>query len=120
MNVVLDNSADMNLIGLILRGIIESNLENEALARKIEKLAGNVAVEAGGMKATLSFNKGELRIIRGSTPKARARISGGMMPFVDFALGRKRIRNIFKGKIKPRGNLFFLLKLLPLFKVSNP
>jgi len=119
MNVVLDNEAEMNLIGLILKGIIESNLENEVLARKVGRLSGDVAVTAGGMKVTLRFNKGELHIARGAPPKVRARISGGMGPFVEFALGRRRVRNIFRGRIKPRGNLFFLLKLLPLFKVAS-
>lgn len=116
--VTIDDPPRMNLLGLMLGNLIERNLAaHEPLRRRLARLKGTVAVQAGEMRVTLCFGGGALAIRRGADPSARASIAGSMDTLLGLAQGRGMIGPVLAGRLKPRGNLLFLLRVKPLLQV---
>jgi hypothetical protein len=103
----------MNLLGLLLRGLLERRLR----AGRPPSLTGDVLVDAGGMRVTIRFSGGSVEITR-DPPAARpiAQIRGTLRAFLDLAVGRGWLRSVLAGRIRPRGNPLALLRLLRLFR----
>ena len=118
--VVVDRPETMNLLGLLMKGLLAENLANESKYAKARKLKGDVQVQAGQMIITLRFGDGLLTILCGPTDKPRARVKGEMAALLGVVLGKWGfiMRKALKGGIFPGGNVFFLLKILPL--ISEP
>lgn len=104
----------MSLLGLILASVIQRNCEREENLARLSKLAGAVQVTAGEMVVTLRFGEGRLTVIRGPDEGARAAVSGSLDSLMGVALGQGMVGPWLAGKLKTRGNLFMLLKMLPL------
>jgi len=117
--VVLDQPETMNLLGLILKSILEGNLELEKKARKAAKINGKIGVQAGEMKITLHCDAGQFKIVRGHGDKSNARVRGGLKPFLEIALGGGLVQPVIDGDVRIGGNPFLLLKLIPLLRVPD-
>lgn len=115
--VVVKDPDQMNLLGLLMANIIKRAVEKPAGLRRCRKLRGEVQVQAGRMGVRLKFLKGPVEVARSGEGKARASISGDLAAFTNVALGGGIVGPYLKGKLKASGNLFFLLKLLPLMRV---
>lgn len=116
--VVIDNPAEMNLLGLLLGSLIERRVADAALARKLERLRGDVVVEAGKMCITLRFEPGRLTVLRGASEAPRARVSGSMDALLRIALGNGMVGPWLAGQIRTQGNLLLLLRMLPLMRAQ--
>lgn len=103
----------MNLLGLLLRGIIERRLEGHA-----PRLRGDVAIDASGMRVTLRFAPDAVAITRAAAVKPVARVRGTLTALADAALGRGRLRAFLDGRLRVRGRPLALLRLLSLLRVS--
>ena len=108
----------MSLLGLILASIITRNLEREENLKRLQKLSGAVQVTAGEMMVTLRFEQGRLTVVRGGDDKARAAVSGSMESLMGVALGQGMVGPWLAGRLKASGNLFMLLKMLPLMSAD--
>lgn len=104
----------MSLLGLILASVIQRNCEKEQNLARLSRLKGAVEVTAGEMVVTLCFSEGKLTVTRGPDDKARAAVSGSLDSLMGVALGQGMVGPWLAGKLKTRGNLFMLLKMLPL------
>ena len=111
--VTIDDPARMNLLGLVLRGVLE-----RSLARRPSRLRGEVRISADGMEATLRFHDGGVELRREGQGRPRARISGSLASFIDAALGRGRIRAWLSGRLRVRGGPLTLARLLRVLRVS--
>ncbi len=112
--VTVDDPERMSLLGLILASIIRRNLEHEENLARLKRLDGAVAVTAGEMQVTLRFADGALTVTRAQEDKPRAAVSGTMDSLMGVSLGQGMVGPWLAGKLKTRGNLLFLLKMLPL------
>jgi len=117
--VVMQDPERMNLLGLILKSILEINLTEEKKARKAAKIRGKIGVQAGEMKVTLHCDSGKFKIVRGHEEKSNARVRGGLKPFLEIALGGGLVQPVIDGEVKIGGNPFLLLKLIPLLRVPE-
>ncbi len=114
--VVVDDPANMNLLGLLMRGLLAESLLDDARYAVAKKMRGDVAVRAGSMAVTLRFGGGRLTLVRGDSPSARARVAGTMTALLGVVLRQGMVRAFFAGKLRIGGNPFVLLRILPLIR----
>ncbi len=118
MEVVLENPESINLLGLILKMIIERNLKQGMMEDLVKNTRGNLALGAGPMKATLKFEGERVVIARDWLTPARAKCSASLDTFLGIGLGKNPVLPFLMGKISLGGNLLWLLKLMPVFQVK--
>jgi hypothetical protein len=118
-SVVLEAPETMNLLGLLLRSILERSLADPAKANRAARLRGEIAVRGGRMRVTLKFAEGQITITRAASAKPRARVEGSLPAFLGVARGKGLAAAWLSGRLSAKGNLLFLLKILPLLR-STP
>ena len=109
----------MNLMGLLMRGLLESTvgtLRGSAIARK---LRGEVRVMAGTMGVTLCFSEHEVVLKEIGSGRPRATVSGEMKPLLEIVSGCGLIVPVLTRKVKVSGNLLLLLRMLPLIRAAR-
>ena len=114
----------MNLLGLLMRGLLATNLERPELRLRAEKLRGHVAVRAGDMQVTLSFGADGVHIHSPDTDAdatvgsggPRARVRGDMKALLGVVTGAGMVGPVLTGRIRIGGNPFLLLRVLPLIR----
>ena len=104
-SVRIDDPADMNVLGLFLAARLRAH-EGECALR------GALAIDAGGMRVTVSFEDDGVTITRKAVP-ARCRLSAPFPLFVE-ALLRPRLRTLLRIKVK--GGRFFALKAMKVLR----
>ena len=114
--VVVDTPETMNLLGLLLRSILERNLADPAKAARAARLRGEIAVRGGRMRVTLKFAAGDITITRAASARPRARVEGSLTAFLGVAQGKGLASAWLSGRLSAKGNLLFLLKILPLLR----
>lgn len=114
--VVVDQPEEMNLLGLLMRGLLAANLADDRLHAKACRMAGDVLVRAGRMAVTLRFGDGRITIVRGDAGASRARVSGGMTDLLGVVAEGRMVWPFLAGRLKIGGNPFVLLGMLPLIK----
>jgi hypothetical protein len=115
-SVVVEAPETMNLLGLLLRSILKRNLDDPAKASRATRLHGEVAVRGGRMRVTLRFAESGITITRAAAERPRARVEGSLAAFLGVALGKGLVSAWLSGRLSARGNLFFLLRMLPLLR----
>jgi len=115
--VTIDDPPRMNLLGLILAGIIERNLEDQEKRQRFEKLDAEVVVRAGEMAVTLRFGGGRLVVSRGASERPRAQVAGSLDALMALSLGGGMVGPWLAGRLKTRGSLLLLLRLRRLLQV---
>ncbi|HEY3358748.1 MAG TPA: hypothetical protein VGQ83_36205, partial [Polyangia bacterium] len=86
--VRLDQPESMNLLGLLLRSILERRLTDPRARRRAARLRGELAVRAGRMRVTVRFTGAAIEITRVAAARPRARVEGSMAGVLAVALGR--------------------------------
>jgi hypothetical protein len=117
--VVYADKSRTNLLGLIVGDVIERSLKDSAGIERCKNLRGDIELEAGKMRTSLSFRGGDIVVDEKSETKPRARVSGDLESLTQVALGQKLFAPYFRGKLKISGNIFFILKILPLLRDSK-
>jgi hypothetical protein len=105
----------MNLLGLMLRSVIERRLASPFTARATRFLRGDVVIDASGMRVTLRFG-GDKVVITREPPAGKpvVEIRGTLVGLLDAALQRNRVRHFLRRELEPRGRPLQLLSLLLL------
>ena len=117
--VTLERPERMCLIGLLLRGVLESNIATEKGGARARKIAGEIEVNAGGMTITLCFADGRLTIRQGKSEKPRARVSGSLPALLAVSRGGGVVAPFLRRQIRIGGNPFLMLKMLPLMRAPR-
>ncbi|MCC6574977.1 MAG: hypothetical protein IT462_14450 [Planctomycetes bacterium] len=106
-------------MGLLMRGLLESSLAGERGRAAARKLRGDVRICAGTMSVTMSFSADEIVLRASGNTRPRANVRGEMKPLLEMVAGGGLIGPVLRGKVKVRGNLLMLLRLLPLIRPSR-
>lgn len=108
----------MNLLGLIMRSILERRLAEPAALRSVRHLLGDIAIDAGGMTVTLRFTGDGVRITR-DPPMGRplARVTGSLRALIDASMGRALVRSVLSRDLRVSGNPLALARLIFLLRV---
>lgn len=109
----------MNLMGLLMRGLLEAALRNDRVRRRARRLRGDVRIAAGTMSVTLRFTKERISLLADVATPARATVRGGMKPLLELVAGEGLVRPVLSGKVRVRGNLLLLLRMLPLIRAPR-
>lgn len=117
--VVVEDPEHMNLLGLLMQGLLSTNLANPAIARKVGSLRGDVRVQAGEMAVTLRFSDGPLRILRETETRPKAGVCGSMPALLGVVAGKGLVGPVLSRAIRIQGNPFVLLKMLPLIRAPQ-
>jgi len=108
----------MNLLGLILRSILDRRLEDPGARRTASRLRGDILVDAGGMSVTLCFTGDGVRITREAPPgRPVARVRGTMRALIDASIGEGMVRSVLSRELRVSGNPLALLRLILLLRV---
>ena len=114
--VTIDEPERMNLLGLLLASLFERRLGDAAAARSASKIRGDIAIDANGMRVTVRFTAGSIRITRDAPARPVARLRGSLSALLDATLGRNRLRSWARGELAALGSPLALYRLLALVK----
>ncbi len=117
--VVVEDPEHTNLLGLLIRDLVSTNLSNEEIYERVRGMEGDIQVRAGDMVVTMRFGGGKLRIIEGERKNPKASVRGSMPALLSVVTGGGLIGPVLSGAIRIGGNPFTLLKVLPLIKASG-
>jgi hypothetical protein len=106
----------MNLLGLLIRGLLASNLADPVLYARARTLRGDVRVDAGTMAVTLRFDGAGVVIAPVGSERPRARVRGSMSALLGMVAGKGIVAPVLTGAVRIGGNPFMLLRMLPLIQ----
>jgi hypothetical protein len=118
--VRLRDPETMHVLGLLLRGYLESALAAPEKAARLRKLEGDLWLRAGSMWLTLRFDRNGVEILKGKSAKRRAAIEGEMGTLVGLVTSRglldlaRALPAWASGRIRVAGDPRFLLGVAPL------
>jgi hypothetical protein len=124
--VRLNEPKNMNVLGLLLHGFLQNVLQDPKLAKRAQRLTGNVSLRAGTMWATLCFDGQGIEVVRGRTAKRRASVEGDMHALVGMVTGRGvrgmvgMLPPLVRGRVRIAGDPLFLLRMLPILTAGGP
>ncbi|MBM4372562.1 MAG: hypothetical protein FJ098_12955 [Deltaproteobacteria bacterium] len=118
VQVCMEAPERMNLMGLMMKGLLEAALARPGMGERASGLRGAVRVQAGAMVVVLDFTQAGPRI-RGPAEgeRYRARVSGAMTPLLRVVTGHL-LGPVLSGGVRIGGNPFFLLSVLPLIRAE--
>ena len=119
ITVRVDDPEHMNLLGLLMQGLLSTNIAIPKKARLAAVLKGRVLVVAGEMGVTLAFDKGDITCCKGEAGPIKARVAGDMVSLLNVVTEGAVVGPFLSGRIRIGGNLLFLLKLLPLIRAEE-
>ncbi|NIR48659.1 SCP2 sterol-binding domain-containing protein [candidate division KSB1 bacterium] len=117
MEVRFSNPEQMNLLGYFLRDLLRTSLSDERRTTIARQLKGSILFNASGMRSTLVFQKDTIEVCSGDGNGASSQITGDLESLLEVALNGNYLAHLVNGRIKVRGNLFKLLKLMKLLAV---
>ena len=109
----------MNLLGLMLGGVVASNLNSAKGASLASRLSGTLGITAGKMSITVRFADGEVLVSRGLQADLKSHVRGSLSSLLQISLGRSPISAFLAGDVSFTGNPLFLLKLVPLLRSTR-
>ncbi|MDQ7778795.1 MAG: SCP2 sterol-binding domain-containing protein [Planctomycetota bacterium] len=116
VEVVVESPETTNMLCLILRQTIERNLRTQEALAVAEEMDGSLAIGAGKMRAHIFFENGRVRISSASEVKPTARIEGSLAALAQSVSMLGAVKHIFQGRLRVKGSLPFLLKVLKILK----
>lgn len=114
--LTIEDRDRMNLLGLMLGGVVASNLASTKGAALAARLKGALGVTAGKMSITVKFAGGEVTLSRGLESGLKSHVRGSLSTLLQVSLGRSPIGAFLSGNVSFTGNPLFLLKLIPLLR----
>lgn len=114
VTVRIPNPEHMNLMGLLMRGLLEGAVKIPSVNARARSLRGDVLIIAGTMAVRLRFTGDEILLVPDEDKKPRATVRGDLKSLLEVVAGEGLLRPVLTRKVKASGNLLMLLKLLPL------
>ena len=109
----------MNLLGLLMRSVLEQALADPTKAKKARRLRGEVLLRGGRMQIVVAFTPGGISIRRAIGAAPRTHVEGDLRSLLEVALGRALILPVLTGRVRVGGNPFVLLRLVSLLRVTR-
>jgi len=111
VEVVLDQPERQNLLGLFMKAALESRADRIADVRP----SGDIALTAGPMSVTLSFEPERVTVRKGVADRPRAHLKGSLAALIQIARGRP-LRQLLTRRARISGNPLALLPLSRVFR----
>jgi len=112
---------ELNGLGASLISIMENNLNNPDRWKKLKKIKGSlVATERdSGVSITIFFDKGNIQLQSGTVSNPSASLKTDFDTVAAYSCGELNpIVGVLKGRIKVRGNLLKLLKMVTIVRTD--
>ncbi len=113
--VIVEDVGALNLVALMIREIINKNLQNPNKLKLTKRLNCTLVLKASRMSMTVIFKNGEVFLRNGASPKPTVYIEADLGEFLNIGVGGSYIIPLITGKLKIRG--IRLWKLLPILKL---
>ncbi|MFH1137436.1 MAG: SCP2 sterol-binding domain-containing protein [Pseudomonadota bacterium] len=113
---------DLNGLGWTIKSLMDGNLENPDVFRRIRNISGSLVVRETGadVAATVFFDRGRFRIQDGAASRPSAYLASDFEGLSDLTSGRiGPIKALLTGRIKAGGNLFKLLRMSRAIIISD-
>ena len=117
--VAVEKPEKMNLLGLLMRNLLATNLADDGLYERVTRMRGDVRIKAGGMSVVLRFGGAALGIVSDTGGPVRARVGGSMPALLGMVAGQGMVKPFLTGAVRIGGNPFVLLKMLPLIRAPK-
>ncbi len=115
--VKVENLGSLVLVGLIIREILNQNLERPENQQRIKKMNLNLVIQASRQVITLKIKQGEVSLANGADPEADVKVRGEINDFLDLALFKLPVKSFLKGKLRLSGKIYKLPGFIPLIMV---
>ncbi len=111
----------MNLLGILMKTLLEANMAVRWKAWFARKITGDVRVQAGKMAVTLAFAGGNITIYGEERPNPRATVKGKMKGLLDIVTGCPFTVSwaVLSGAVRIGGNIFLMLLMLPVIRAGK-
>ncbi len=112
---------DLNGLGAVLLPMMEQNINNPQSRKKISGISGSLMAteKSTGVAVTILFDRGMVSIKDGSIPKPSAALWTDFDSLAAYSCGELNpIIGVLTGKIKVRGNLLKLLKMVTIVRAD--
>ena len=113
---------ELNGLGRMLKGTIDTNLQDSKKCKRIEKLKASVVIKesTSGVAVTLHFRQGEIEIQNDAIDKPNAYQEAGFENMAYISSGQiSPTMALLTRKVKARGNLLVLMKIAPLMVLEG-
>ena len=112
--VSIEDREHMSMLGLLIAGLLESAMADEARRRRAALLEGAIWLGAGRMWVTLRFSPDGVTLSRGRQGERLAEVGGDMRALVEVVAGRLPVLPFVAGRLRIGGSPLALYRLLPL------
>ena len=105
---------ELNGLGVMLKEIMDTNLEDPEKYKSVEKVKASVVIResTSGVAVTLHLNQGKLELQNDAVARPTAYMEAGFENLAHISSGQLNpIVAILTGKLKSRGNPLLLLKI---------
>lgn len=113
--VIVEDVGGLNLVALMIRELINRNLQDPNKIKLTEHLSCTLVVKGSRMATTVIFKNGKVFLKNGAAQKPTIYIEAGLGEFLNIGVGGSYITALITGRLKVRG--IKLWKLLPILKL---
>ena len=119
--VKVKEGEELNGLGLMLKGIMDTNLKDPAKYKSVEKVKASVVIKesTSGVAVTLCLDQGKLELQNDAIAKPTAYMEAGFENLAHISSGQLNpIVAILTGRLKSGGNPLLLLKISKIMVVK--
>lgn len=119
--VKVKEGEELNGLGVMLKEIMDTNLNDTKKYKSIEKVKGSVVIKesTSGVAVTLYLDQGKLALQNDAIAKPTACMEAGFENLAHISAGQLNpIVAILTGRLKSRGNPLLLLKISKIMVVK--
>ncbi len=115
--VQVDDPGGLNLVGLILRELVNQNLQKPKVARKVKKMNLVMEIKAGKMFVTLRAQNGVVSMHNGSAPDVHLKVRGSMNDFLSLGVLEIPWQGLLRLRLWASGRIYKLPAAISLLLV---
>ena len=115
--VMVESPGTLNVLGLMLMQILDKAGNDPDKAQIVRSLRHSLLVKVSGMAVTVNFENGKVFIQNGIRKQCDSEISGDMQAILKVGVGGNPAIPFLKRKIRVKGNLLDLFKIMNLLRI---
>ncbi len=119
MDVVFHEPDRVNLLGYFLRDLLKTKVSTVDGREKAAKIKGTIRFVAGEMACTATFSTRQIEISSKQSLAFNAQIRGELSGLVDIALGASYVQYLLLNRVKIKGDISILFRVVSLFKAET-
>ena len=117
--IMFQPAGKMNLLGYILRSLIERNTATQEGSHTVKRINGRFLITGSSMKLTMDFRQGSIIMTAGEHGRPDAWVSGSLDTLMKVALDQSLIEPLLSGKLRIGGRAWRLVPVLHLLRTDG-